>query len=125
MFLNSIDTTMADIKKKLKVRKKSPLGNDWCSREFDAQMAKDVGVEEAIMYRNIVHWCEHNRVQGVNFKEGRYWTYRTRKQLADGFSFWTEKQVRRILNNLVRSGYVLKSNFNEKSYDETAWYTYA
>lgn len=111
---------------KLNTKKtKSPLGNDWCSREFDPVVAQKVGVEAAIMYRNIVFWCEYNKLQGVNLKEGRYWTYRTREQLSDGFSFWSPKQVRRILDSLVKAKFVMTGNFNEKKYDETLWYTYS
>ena len=106
-------------------KQKSPLGNDWCSREFDPTMAKDVGVDAAIMYRNIVFWCEHNKLQGTNLVDGKHWTYRTRQQLADGFSFWTVKQVQRILTTLVKKGYIIKGNFNKKKYDKTIWYTYS
>jgi hypothetical protein len=111
-------------------KNKSPLGNEWLSREFDPVVAREVGVEEAIMYRNIVFWCKINQAQGINFFKGKYWMYNTLDMFVTGnngvggFSFWTKKQVSRIINNLENSGYIISGNFNEDKRHKMKWYTY-
>ncbi|MGE0761860.1 MAG: hypothetical protein AB7N80_01150 [Bdellovibrionales bacterium] len=59
----------------------------------------------------------------MHLKEGRYWTFNSVKDFAKLFSYWTEKQIETILNNLVAQGAILKGNFNRHRYDRTCWYT--
>lgn len=91
--------------------------------QFNPQIAKDIGVEEAIMYSNIEFWVEHNRANNKNFHEGKYWTYNSMEAFSKLFWFWSDKQIRRILNNLESKGYIITDNFNEHKYDRTKWYT--
>ena len=91
--------------------------------QFDPDLAKEIGVEEAIMYSNIEYWCAHNQANRVNFHEGRYWTYNSISAFTELFTFWTEKQIRRILDNLVKKGYVLVGEFADNKYDRTKWYS--
>ena len=114
----------------MNTKEKSPLGNDWLSREFDPVIAKEVGVDAAIMYRNIVFWCKINQSQGINFYEGRYWMYNSIDTFISGangvpgFFFWSKKQVRNIMNKLEKSGYVLVGHFSTGKKCRTKWYTY-
>ncbi|MFV0294264.1 MAG: hypothetical protein ACK5II_14060 [Paracoccus sp. (in: a-proteobacteria)] len=34
-----------------------------------------VGINAAVVYRNLVFWVRHNQTNQRNFHEGRYWTY--------------------------------------------------
>jgi hypothetical protein len=71
--------------------------------DFDPQIAKDYGVEEAIMYSNIVWWCHKNASERseTHFKDGNYWTWNNEKSWTELFSFWNVEQVNRILKNLT------------------------
>lgn len=91
--------------------------------QFDEKVACDVGVEEAIMLSNIEFWVEKNRANNRNYHNGRWWTYNSRVAFERLFPFWTEKQIRRILNNLIETNYIISSNFNKHKYDQTNWYT--
>lgn len=121
---------MESFSKNTMPKDKSPLGNDWLTREFDPVIAKEVGVEEAIMYRNIVFWCKVNQAQNINFFKGHYWMYNTVEMFVKGnngtpgFSFWTEKQIRRIISRLEKSGYIISDNFSTGKKSRTKWYTY-
>ena len=42
---------------------------------FDPDMAKEHGVNAAILFQNIKHWVEKNEANGRHFYEGQYWTY--------------------------------------------------
>jgi len=91
--------------------------------QFDSEIAKDVGVEEAIMYANIEYWCGKNEVNNKHFHDGHYWTYNSKNAFVELFPFWTEKQIERILNNLKKKKYIKIGNYNKVKYDRTNWYT--
>jgi len=92
---------------------------------FDAEVAKKIGIDEAIMLNHICFWCSQNKKNNSqrHLHEGAYWTYFSRRELTEFFGFWSESQVRRILDRLVRYEYLRKGCFNRKGYDKTSWYT--
>ena len=90
---------------------------------FKGSIAKEVGVDGAIMLNHLQYWILHNKAHETNFYDGEYWTYSTRKALCEIFPFWTEKQIRRILDNLIKDGYLKTGNYNKIGYDRTLWYT--
>ena len=90
---------------------------------FNVGIAKKVGVDGAIMLQNIHYWILLNKANKQNYQDGEWWTYNTKKAFAELFPFWTEKQVRRILDNLINDGYLKTGNYNKAGYDRTLWYT--
>ena len=91
--------------------------------QFEKSVAEQVGVEAAILLSNIEFWVEKNAANEKHFYDGSYWTYNSKKAFADLFPFWTERQIRRLLDKLVDSGMLAKGNYNKRSYDKTLWYT--
>jgi hypothetical protein len=91
--------------------------------QFDPVIAKEVGVEEAIMYSNIKYWVKINKVNERNFKDGYYWTFNSMRAFSELFTFWTEKQIKRILENLEKSGLIKIGSYNKTKYDRAKWYT--
>ncbi len=91
--------------------------------QFEKSVAEHVGVEAAILLSNIEFWVEKNAANEKHFYDGNYWTYNSKKAFADLFPFWTERQIRRLLDKLVDSGMLAKGNYNKRSYDKTLWYT--
>ena len=89
---------------------------------FDSEVAMDVGVNAAILYKNIQYWCEHNRTNGTNEHDGLFWTYNSMKAFAEQFPYMSEKQVRASLALLEEKGYIKSGCFNNQSYDRTKWY---
>ena len=90
---------------------------------FDTNRAVILGVDGAIMLENIHYWVSFNKANNNNFYDGEYWTYNSKKAFSELFPFWSEKQVRRILDNLIKDGYLKKGNYNKVGYDKTLWYT--
>jgi hypothetical protein len=99
---------------------------------FDPDVAREVGVEEAIMLSNIEYWVYFNKVREENkpeeerfhYKLGKWWTYNSATGFAKLFPFWTESQVERILKNLKKAKYIESSQtFNAHKYDKTNWYS--
>lgn len=89
---------------------------------FDTEIAEQYGVDEAIMLQNFAFWIEKNMANDKHFHDGRYWTYNSHKAMASLFPFWSEKQIRRIIDNLIEKGLITKGNYNELKYDQTKWY---
>jgi hypothetical protein len=90
---------------------------------FDVEVAKEVGVNAAIIYENLSFWVKHNTKQGKNLKEGVYWMYATQKDIAAQFDYLSIKQVRTAIEKLEKHEYIKIGSFNRHGYDRTAWYS--
>jgi uncharacterized protein (DUF1697 family) len=91
---------------------------------FNIEFAKRYGVDEAIMVKSFQFWIRLNKANKVNYHDKRYWTYNTNEALTEYYSFWSKKQVRRIIESLVDKEVLLKGNYNKIAYDRTIWYAF-
>ena len=91
--------------------------------EFQSKVACEVGVNGAIMLQNIYFWVKRNEANDKNFYDGRYWTYNSKKAFTVLFPFWTERQIKTILDKLREDEYLEVGNYNATPYDRTLWYT--
>lgn len=89
---------------------------------FETEYAKKYGVEEAILLQNFIFWINKNKANNVHFYEGKYWTYNSKKAMLELFPFWSESQLKRIINSLISQGVLITGNFNKSPYDKTTWY---
>lgn len=86
-------------------------------------IATKYGVDEAIFLDSIVYWYNHNRANGLNHHDGRWWTYNSMAAFVELFPWWTDKQLRRIINSCKDQGALLTANYNENRRDRTVWYS--
>lgn len=91
---------------------------------FDIDVAKEYGVNEAILIANLQFWIRKNQANDKNFYDGRYWTYNSIKAWQELFPFWTEKTIRTIINHLIEKGIIMTGNYNQSKYDRTLWYAF-
>jgi hypothetical protein len=91
--------------------------------QFDSEIAKKYGVNEAIFIYNIFFWLNHNEANRKHFYNGRYWTYNSKKAFSELFPFWTYEQVKNIIKKLAENEVLLTGNFNENTWDRTTWYS--
>lgn len=89
---------------------------------FDVEVAKDVGVNAAIIYKNIQFWCLKNKANEKHFHDGYYWTYNTKKAFSELMPYFTARQVEYALNTLIKNNYIITGNYNSSAYDRTLWY---
>lgn len=89
---------------------------------FDADDAIKYGLDAAVVLHAIKFWIEKNQANGSHFYDGHYWTYNSKRAWAELFPFFTERQVRRILDNLVEQGVLITGNYNAQAFDRTLWY---
>lgn len=90
---------------------------------FDVDIATAFGVNAAIIFENLGFWVEYNRANRTNFRDGKYWTFNSRKALRELFPYMGEKQLRSATSALIDAGLVETGNFNDNPYDRTLWYT--
>lgn len=89
---------------------------------FDVDIAVDFGVNAAIILQNIKYWVDHNRANGTNFFDGRYWTFNSVKAFEELFPYMSANTIRNTLNKLQDSGLIVVGNYNKSAYDRTKWY---
>lgn len=91
---------------------------------FNVELAQKYGLDEAILIHHFQFWISFNKNQGSNFKEGKTWTFQTRKQMAALFPYWDHNHIRRLCESLVQKGVLETSNFNKRGFDRTLWYAF-
>ena len=91
---------------------------------FDVDIAKEYGVDIAIVVNNIAFWLQKNKANGKHIHDGKVWTYNTTKAFTELFPYWTDNQIRRILGNMQKAGIIEVGNHNATAYDRTKWYTF-
>lgn len=91
---------------------------------FDVLVAKEYGINEAIIIRNFQFWIIKNKANKKHFYEGRTWSYNSITAFTEIFPYLTIDQVRYAIDKLVKKEVLLKGNFNEKQYDRTLWYAF-
>lgn len=89
---------------------------------FDINIAKEIGINEAIVLKFIWYWIEKNKANEEHYYNDRYWTYNSNKALCKLFPYMTSKQIRYVIDNLAKKGVIIKGNFNKKVFDQTLWY---
>lgn len=94
------------------------------THSFKVALAKEFGVEEAILIHNFYFWIKENKANDRNCFDGRYWTFNSQKAYAEWFSYLSEGKIKRIINNLVEKGILMKGNYNSNQYDRTNWYAF-
>ena len=92
---------------------------------FDAQIAEQFGVDEAIIIQNFQYWIAKNEANKKHYHDGRYWTYNTAEAFTKLFPFWSAGQIRRILKSLQEKDVLITGNFNPSAYDRTMWYAFS
>ncbi len=90
---------------------------------IDKQLAKLIGLNEAMVLQQIHYWLEINRKADKNFREAQYWTYNTLEEWQEEFPFWSVDTVKRTLTKLRKMGILITGNFNRLKMDRTLWYT--
>jgi len=90
---------------------------------FDIRIAKEVGVNAAIIFQNIFFWVQKNAANEENCHGGRYWTYNSREAFTKLFPYMSEKKIATALQILEEKGVIDTGRFNKLGFDRTLWYT--
>lgn len=91
---------------------------------FNTGLAKIVGVEGAVILKHLFYWVQKNYGNNKHFYDGSYWTYNSVRGFSIIFDYLSTKQINRVLNNLIKDGYVKTGNYNSNKMDRTMWYAF-
>ena len=91
---------------------------------FNIELAKEYGILEAILLKNIWFWIEKNRANEKNFYDGTYWTYNSTRAFNELFPYASESSIKRALKSLQEKGIIKTGNYNKIAYDRTLWYAF-
>lgn len=89
---------------------------------FDADIAKQYGVNAAVLLYHIAYWIKHNEANGTNYYDGNFWTYNSMRAFAELFPYMSERQISTALSKLIDDGVIITGNYNKSTYDRTMWY---
>ena len=81
-------------------------------------LAKQIGLNEAIVLQQIHYWTREQR----HVIDGYSWTYNTVEEWQKQFPFWSNATIRRVVDSLVDKGLILKRKLSENRFDATLWY---
>ena len=93
------------------------------THSFDVEIAKEVGVNAAVIYENILFWCLKNKANNNNFYDGNYWTYNSVRAWRELFPYMGESAIKGALKKLETHGLITSGNYNKSTYDRTKWYS--
>lgn len=82
-------------------------------------LAKEIGLNEAIMLQQMHYWL----LKSDNEFTGVKWFYKTLEEWQTEFPFWSAMTIRRTLGSLEKQKIIKIGNFNKKKFDKTKWYT--
>ena len=82
-------------------------------------LAKEIGLNEAIMLQQMHYWL----LKSSNEFKGVKWFYKTLEEWKTEFTFWSAMTIRRTLGSLEKQKIIKIGNFNKKKFDKTKWYT--
>lgn len=91
---------------------------------FNVEDAEKYGIACALMLNYLQHWILHNKANGTNYFDGRYWTFNSSAALHEQFPELSERQIRTALNKLVDAGLIMTGNYNRQRRDRTLWYAF-
>ena len=90
---------------------------------FDTDLAREIGIEESIIFMNIGFWVKKNEANDKNNYDGSYWTYNSSSAFLQQFPYMTERKIRYALSNLEDKGLIKTGIYNKSAFDKTKWYS--
>ena len=89
---------------------------------FSVSLAEKVGLECAIILQHFYTWHKGNKDNPEMNKDKRVWFFLSRKSILEVFPYLTDRKIRNSIDNLIKSGYVIKGNYNKDSFKKANWY---
>ena len=84
------------------------------------QLAKAVGLNEALFLQQLHYWL-HSKIS--HEREGKLFIYNSLRDWQSQFPFFSASTLWRTIKNLEQRGLILCRNYNAKRFDRTGWYT--
>lgn len=89
---------------------------------FNIDIARDFGVEEAILLHNFYFWISKNAANDKHLHDGLYWFYNSKKAFVELFPYMNETKIFRVIKHLEEQEIIVKGNYSKDKWDKTNWY---
>lgn len=93
------------------------------THSFNIRIACLVGIEKAIILKDLYGWCQINLYNQKNIHAGRVWTYNSVKALGEKYPYLKPRTIGVYMDELERDGWIESGNYNETTFDRTKWYS--
>ena len=93
------------------------------THSFNVLLAEEIGIQKALLIRNIEYWITENKRKNINFHDDEYWTFESSPQLAKKYTYMKETSIRRWMLELEKQGWIKSGSYSKNVYDRTKWYT--
>jgi DNA-binding HxlR family transcriptional regulator len=91
--------------------------------KFNVDIAKDYGVNVAIMLENFGIWFLSVQGMDENKHDNKYWFYHTISSFIEDMPYLGRNAIRKAISDMNVAGLIEKAEFNDNPYDHTTWYT--
>lgn len=92
------------------------------NHSFNVEIAKEFGIEKAVILENFYFWIKKNKANKRNMHEGKVYTYNTAEAFAELFPYIKERKIAQILREMENEdGLLISGQFH--NYDRTKSYT--
>ncbi len=92
---------------------------------FSAEEGLKYGVKEAVVLNKIVFEIKNLKSNNMNFYDDRTWIRSSIKNFTVIHPYFTFKQIRNILNSLIKQKVIIAGNCNKSEFNTTKWYALA
>lgn len=89
---------------------------------FNVDMAREYGIEEAILFHHFYYWIVRNVANGEHFHDGLCWAYNSKKAFAEFFPYMNEAKILRVIKHMEDEGLIIKGHYNSDERDKANWY---
>ena len=90
--------------------------------------AAKYGLQEAHLISYLRYWIKVNQKKKdcmESFREGKWWTYNSAKEIAENLIFVNEQRVKKLIKSLRDQGVIITStSMNKWKQDRTLWYAF-
>ena len=90
---------------------------------FPVELAASIGLREAILLQYFYHWHVGNMDNPAMQIKGRTWFYLSTSKIASAFPYFSDKQVRTIMEHLEALGMLIKGNHAANKMLRTTWFS--
>lgn len=89
---------------------------------FDVNIAVEYGINAAVLLQNIGYWIKQNEANELNYFDGCYWTFNSRRAYKELFPYMSERQINTAFQKLIDNDLIVTGHYNKLAYDRTLWY---
>lgn len=89
---------------------------------FNVRLAQKIGVEKALIIKELQSMCEYKKNNELNEKDGKHWVYYSSEALAKKFPYFKPSSIRRWMMELEEDGYIESAYLSSDKRDRVKWY---